>query len=502
MAEELVVFPDTWDSIVASRKNNEALYLAPTESNLLSLGRPKMIELAYKDYKVLQLNRERWLAMRIEGELKFSKIINAALNDDAVNGGIEYDMYRTFVDVGINSDIHTMLLPQSLSQGFLTNLNQSSVGWELYRDMKRYDTALLIAMEGCFKKISISDATTFIENDFEPGQPMENDLHTKLLSHRLIRENVDETEFRRRDPQQTTTSSAYYPIQEIENIPIGCGRDVVRGILKELCPERLSDKVKSVIRATVEAWVIEMMRQPANDRAKFVIERTRIGLISNYVINGVTYKSLFPTDGESVARDWFRMTTAKSDDVNPDLLDLVPPMIRGIQSKARRKPLENPPTILMFDGKIRSESVFYTNSTLPLIIAAATCILYLHKVDSELILAGTETVWSPVEKTNALPQPLSSREAGLISLTTHTIHELNMSLSELRKGDNYSAPSWSPPATANLLGPTWRDTATNLIRAWKESHDDSAECWIRGLKAAMLVIDGNLPVLAENAERK
>jgi hypothetical protein len=494
MAAEVVSFPASWDSIVASRKNNEAIYLRPTEANLLTLGRPKMIELAYKDYKTLQLERERWLAMRISGELKFAEMVDAVINDVEADDNVEYDMYRAFVNVGIDTDIHTLLLPQSISQGLLTNLYHDSVGWGLYRDMKRYDTALLITMEACFKKISVPDAVDFIDNEYDPSAPIEDNVHTKLLSHRLLRANDNEDEFRHPDPQITTTTAAYYPIQQINAIPAASGRNVVRAIFEELCPKNLSANVRAVIRATVYAWVIAMMQLPETDRTKFIVERTRIGLVSNFVVAGTMHKSLFPRDEEPVAADWFLLANATPELVNtPPLADLVTPMVNGIIAMAKRQPVVDPPSIFIFDYKIRSESVFYTNSTIPIFIACATCILYLHKQTTHGVFPGTESAYGGVDNDVEPPKPMTAREAGMISLTTYTIHQLNMSLSELRMDDGYLPPTWSPHATDMMRGKTWRETATNLIAAWRESRADSADKWIRGLKAAMLVIDGNIP---------
>lgn len=494
MAAEVVFFPPTWDSIVASSKNNEAIYLRPTTENLLTLGRPKMIELAYKDYKALQLERERWLAIRIGGELKFTEIVEAVINDVEDDDNVEYDMYKAFVNVGINTDIHTLLLPQSISQGLLTNLYHDSVGWGLYRDMKRYDTALLISMEACFKKITVPDAVEFIDNEYDPSAPIEDNVHTKMVSHRLLRANDNEDEFRLPDPQITTTTAAYYPIQNINAIPATSGRSVVRAIFEELCPKHLSENVRTVIRATVYAWVIEMMQLPETDRTTFIVERTRIGLVSNFVVEGTMYKSLFPRDEEPVVADWLLLATATPDRINtPPLADLVTPMVSGMMALARGQPVVDPPSIFMSDFKIRSESVFYANSTIPLFIACATCILYLHKQTTHGVFPGTESAYGEADNDVEPPKPMTAREAGMISLTTYTIHQLNMSMSELRRSVGYLPPTWSPHATQTLRGNTWRETAANLIAAWSESRADYADKWIRGLKAAMLVIDGNLP---------
>lgn len=495
MADSDVEYPDTWDVIVTNPATRAARYKKATAESLTALCSGTTISSAYKDYENLRDLREGWLVVRLEGEKRIRDALTEKWEKDERRDRIHRDgvAYTT----ALTNDIHTLLLPQSLSQGFIAYTFDDVIGRRVYDDIKRYDTALLICMEACFKRAPLDGAVKYTSYEYDPARRLVGgvSVSARAMSHRLLVHNPDEDDMRPHDVGiESDGTGGYFPMQDITAIEGMTGRQTVNAIFEHLCPRGINQDIRNVAKATVYAWVSEMMRTPADLRVQTLVERARVGLMSHYIVQDDAVDSVFP-----VATEWQKLAGTIGYDTADDFAKSVILAVERLVLKSNTVDTEraNPltPSVVLYDGKLRAESVFYAAATLPLIVACAVCVVYLTKLRVNGVMYGTEALHREPTNTEVVLSSLmmTPYEAGLVSYSAYTIHKLNMTMAGMCMTLPDNKTDWSPHMMESIRCATWRETAKKLIIAWREIGGAAADAWVRGLKAALLAIDQHPP---------
>lgn len=498
MADLDVEYPDTWDVIVTNPATRAARYKKATAESLATLCSDANITSAYTDYEKLRALREWWLVVRLEGEIRVRDALTEQWEKDEKRDGVHRDgvAYTT----ALTNDIHTLLLPQSLSQGFIAFTFDDVVGKRLYADIKRYDTALLICMEACFKRAPLDDAANYVSYEYDPARQLVGNVSARAMSHRLLAHDPDESNMRPHDVGiKSDGTGGYFPMQDITAIEGMTGRQTVNAIFKHLCPRGIGQNIRNVAKATVYAWVSEMTRTRAHLRVRTLVERTRVGLMSHYIVQDDTLGSVFPTTTDAITVQWSKLAANDAynatDKFTRSVIMSVEKLVLGRTTvdAERANPLTSP--IVVYDGKLRAASVFYTPATFPLIVACAVCVVYLAKLRINGIMYGTEAMHREPTNTEVVLTSLmmTPYEAGLVSYSAYTIHKLNMTMAGMCMTHPDNKTDWSPHMMESIRCATWRETAKKLIIAWREIDSPVADKWMRGLKAALLAIDQHPP---------
>lgn len=498
MADPDVEYPDTWDVIVTDPATRAARYKKATAESLTALCSDAIIAGAYKDYENLRALREWWLVVRLEGEIRVRDALTEQWEKVEKRDGGRQDgvAYTT----ALTNDIHTLLLPQSLSQGFIAFTFDDVIGRRLYADIKRYDTALLICMEACFKRAPLDDAVNYTSYKYDPARQLAGSVSARAMSHRLLAHDPDESNMRPHDVGiKSDGTGGYFPMQDIAAIDGMTGRQTVNAIFKHLCPRGIGQNIRNVVKATVYAWVSEMMRTPANLRVRTLVERARVGLMSHYIVQDDAVGSVFPTLTCAITVQWSKLAANDvynaADGFTRSVLLLVEKLVLGSTTVDAERASPLTPSVVVYDGKLRAESVFYTAATLPLIVACAVCVVYLTKLRVNGVMYGTEALHREPTNTEVVLTSLLTTpyEAGLVSYSAYTIHKLNMTMAGMCMTLPDNKTDWSPHMMESIRCATWRETAKKLIIAWREIGGAAADKWMRGLKAALLAIDQHPP---------
>lgn len=471
------------------------MYTPVTPSNLKKFSNAtETISLA-RDYYALREAREQWLTWRHLGERRVMRYTADTSGFD-IEAQIQTPnplVYNAVTSTNIRTDMYTILYPQSLNQGLLSDPRPESDGHALLADLARYDAALLLCMEGCLSRPSAAAAAHFLAYEYEPGGIIGGPVTvgTRELYHRVV-----SPEMVAGDGYWSEIEARYTPVDVMLRLPTEAGRVVAKRIFDEVCPARLPSSHREVAWTTARAWLVEMMRCPETERARWLVDRMRIGLISHYRHDRVHVRSVFPTAVDPAVAVWRGIAEGKNKnapvlDAIGEIADWFVPPAGSLGNRAV------PPDVIAYDATIRAASVFYAPVTMPLVVACACCVMYLTKLSANGVAPGTQNLETTRGDRGPVEAP-DAREAALVCYSAYITHHLNMSLGGLagEHGPVTEISRWSPCYATDLHAPTWSGTAQRLIAAWRERGGYTSERWVRALTAAMLVIDGDPEKLA------
>lgn len=466
------VFPAAWRTVVVDDRY-VARYPDPTLP-LRDLDFCDRTSLAFLDYKTLRRRRERWLGMRVEGERHFLEhALDLTTNDYLDDPPPEMEMPK-------NVTFASLLLPQSMSQGWLTQYTDlGRNGARLWRGMQRYDAALLICMHACFQ-------VTHNGSDNAPeGVSPENWLlyqFSPMDPFGAVQTNEDErTLDRLNDPQTGET-----PLRRVFDHPTASGIAILRRLYEGFMPPHMREEFATVVWNTARYTVARMMRAgdtPAA-RAEWLLREVRTGVLSHYTRHNVAIGSVFPNNDQPIYSGWEALM--------PNMQDVRPEILRAVRSVLfAGEPLQEGalmPGVVLFDQHRRAMSVFYTQAVAPLVIAAACAVGYLRAEADGRVLPGTGVPGTEPVAT----RPTRTSAESLRALTSYTLMRLHATLGGTVAGSypGECDTQWHPADVKALVGPNHAVTAEKLMRTWQQTTEPDRHTWVRALEAALLFMVG------------
>ncbi len=459
-------------------------YAVPADDQLSNHALNTHAITAFNDYETLRRERETWLRLRTEGEhelIAYGRDHHPDLFPPAPASLPELRPERDL-------DMRTILLPQALNQGWLTDRTGETAGRHLWDAMANYDAALALAMHACFQM-----TTTVSVRAEEPMSPATWALHRldaaqpiELPQNALMR------------AQDARTLARIGPILERAATPASSsGIQVLRGLFDTFMPKHMPPELTSVAWETTRDWARTVMARDFGSteaRAAWIISAARAGLLAHYVRNNVPYTSMFPGHTMFIYERWEELQAPY---VNAP--DALPFLQKAAAVDAMRASIAGtydvdaaPSPHIIYDRRRRAASVFYAPAVVPLVIASACVISYLRALISLRIFPGTESPQTTsIRPTNADPIPYPAMH-GLRALTAYTLLRLHATLGDTlpHVPGEHHAQRWKPRGAEHLVGKTLTETGQNLLGAWQASQENDRRKWTRALQAGMLLIAG------------
>jgi len=479
------VFPLTWRTVVVDDRG-VAQYPAPQTDLEDAVFCDRTVR-AFLDYEVLRRKREEWLHVREEGEREFLLYALDPLNtrDELPDPPPEMALPK-YVSFAV------LLQPQSMSQGWITrHTDLSRNGARVWQAMQRYDAALLVCMNACFRITHKYSA-----HPTDGVSPVAWLLHLFDAEEPMAPAPTAADELTLARLRELPGDAA--PLRVFAEPPTAAGIAVLRSLFEAFMPQHMREAFGTIVWNTVRYAVSEMMLagSTANSRAWWLLRWARSGLLTHFIHHNEPTASAFATEAHPIWRQWAALEphpdalapgTARNNlrrDTLRHVRSLLFPDEQWVENGA---PVPIPP-IVKHDQKRRAMSAFYTQATAPLVIAAACAVGYLRATINGRVLPGTDV---PGSEPIVARAPRTSAES-LRALTSYTLMRLHATMAGHAAGPYQGEHSvqWHPAELPNLVGPDLRVTAEKLLRTWQKTTEPDRHTWIRALEAALLFMVG------------
>lgn len=471
------LYPETWRTLVVSHNTDTIKYRPPTEPlqshpiNALSVQ-------AFQDYEALRRRREAWLDIRVEGESQFLRF--------AADYADEEDRLDPPPELAPLGDVifGTLLLPQSMSHGWLTRRDGDTNGKRVWEGMARYDAALLICMHACFQ---VTD--TVVVRPDAGNSPAEWLLHKMDFTAPIGPANQLAGPDASLQQRLANPANGPAPLDAVENMTPMAGLALLRMLFETFTPAALAPNYKIMVWNTLRYWVAVMLSEAPDDsaRAEWLLRRARSGLLAHYVRDGTPIASTFPSEDALIYGEWNEMI--------PDAAEP-----QGAAHTFKREALQivheiinnTPPQwiwpMIQYDRRRRAGSVFYAPAVAPLVIVTACAATYLRAMVDGNVLPGTNAPGTEVP----VPTIRPLQNVGLRALTSYTLARLHATLggNVADPFQNDHAPQWTPSDMGDAARARIADTAHHLTHVWNDSNEPDRRTWIRALEAGLLIMCG------------
>jgi hypothetical protein len=442
---------------------------------------------AFNDYEALRRAREHWLRLRVGGERELIAYLRATHPTEFPPAPAALPELRPMRTL----DMRTLLLPQALNMGWLTERGDDTSGGQIWEAMRKYDAALMLCMHACFQVTSTlsersegpMDPAVWALHRIDPVQPL-------ALSDGGIDRAADIQTLERVSPV----------LERAATPPQGNGISVLRELFAALMPHHLAPDLVSMAWETTRDWartVMDKSVMPVEEKASWIIAAARAGLLSHFVRGNTVLASMFPDHATFIYEQWDQLNAPYAPNAgNPNGPGMqakaaaAAALLASMNGEYDLEAAEAPQII--YDRLRRAGSVFYAPVIVPLVVASACVLAYLRAFLELRILPGTETPnQSSVRPRNVDPVPYQSAH-GMRALTTYTLARLHATLADAIPhipGDDHAA-RWRPRGAEHLVGKTLSETAQNLLRAWQDSQEHDRRKWTRALQAGLMYIAG------------
>lgn len=478
-------FPESWRTLTVLDRTGAQQYKEPPVGMLEDHTTNVRTIQAFQDYELLRRRREEWLAVRLIGEretLRYARDQHPAEFPPGQDALPELSPLRAV-------DMRTILLPQSLNHGWLTQRGIETNGVRVWEAMRKYDAALMLCMHACFQ--TTTTVAVRPEGTMSPALWALRKMDVVYPPDRGIEDQddraVDRESVRR---VQRVLSSVATPRN-------ATGIQVLRALFDNFVSEHLTPELRQVAWETTREWTRAGMNptlRTSDEKAAWVIAAARAGLLSHFTRGATNLASMYPVEGTLIYGIWDRLGEDYQDmPGTPDFeekritVDAVRAIIAGTFD-----PEETPMPHVFYDHRRRAASVFYAPVVAPLVIASACALSYIRALDVGYILPGTEATQLGAVRPVIPPAIPVLRTDGMVALTAYTLLRLHATLggavAEETKHDN--GEPWEPHGATGHVGKTPRDTALNLREAWHHSDHPDRRKWTRALQAGLLHMEG------------
>ncbi len=484
-------YPETWRTLVVS-DDHTIEYAEPTAA-LDDHTTNELTVRAFRDYERLRRVREAWLHLRLEGEAEFLTFATDPNLDD------ERRLADPPPDLALPKpiDFATLLLPQSMTHGWLTRQNDLSTnGARVWDGMLRYDSALLICMHACFQVTS----TIAVRAD-AGDSPVDWLLYGLDLASPIGPSEEDAVVNDERTRSRLHREDDTAPLTRAANPAPAHGIALLHALFAAFVPAALPPDYTASFWNTVRHLVSRMMRagDEPHARAEWLLRKVRAGLLGLYIRNNNHIPSVFPQPGQLIWNAWHTLEPdadafvpgSNAHGIRSEILS----MVRSVLYEDEPLPAAIPMlAIVQYDRNRRAMSVFYAPAAAPLVIAAACAVGYLRAVNDGNVLPGTDV---PGSEPFIASAPRTSAPS-LRALTSYTLARLHATLGGNIVGPypHEHADQWSPADSPNLVATDSNDTAVTaekLLRTWQQSAEPDRLVWVRALEAGLLFMVGGEP---------
>ncbi len=477
-------FPESWRGLRRLQWTGAQEYAEPADDQLSNHALNTHAIAAFDDYETLRREREKWLRMRTDGETQLIAYAREHLPALFPPTPAALPELRPERDI----DMRTILLPQALNQGWLTERGVETAGSHLWDAMANYDAALALTMHACFQVTS-----TVSRRGEGPMPPPLWALHRVDAAQPM--EIAPDGPLRALD---SMTLARITPALERAASPeSSSGIQVLRALFDTFMPKHVPRELTSVAWETTRDWTRTTMTlnfDSVEEKAAWIISAARAGLLAHYLHDGVPYVSMFPDNTTFIYERWRELRTPYVND--PATASFQQKSAAGEfiqQSVDGTYDIDGAPAPhIIYDRRRRAASVFYAAAVVPLVVASACAISYLRALLEFRIFPGTETPQTSTirpRNVDSIPYPATH---GLRALTAYTLLRLHATLGDTFPhipGEEH-ATKWKPRGAEHLVGKTLAQTAQNLLGAWQASQETDRRKWTRALQAGLLLIAG------------
>jgi len=473
--------PYTNYKIRYSKHTGEVLYAKPST---VRNHDTEDLNALYDDYIRMSQWRQKYLRIRVYGEKEFITLATAqaaiwkgkTLSDEHVRHSWEARTKHITTE-----PTKQLFLPTALAYGLLTDTKEVTRGQITWHDICRYDYALRVCVFNAL--LSVGEGS--------------NAWRVSTFTDSYQRVAMRDCKGRARDTLRSFDNSRpidymRLPIDDIARIQRSTGRAVLDEIYNIFDLRGDTNTTRECTANTVRAWGLALMKQPHAERHGWLMTRFRTAIMSHFLVNGGRQATEIVADEDT--RDFSDLWACLADDrldrtagTTANLKAALTDFVNVLKGRAVRSAFPH----IVDNGIDLGSSLFYAPVIMPLVITVASLFVYLDLLRDGLVIPGTETLTS--RKYVEMVVVPTAPNADLVSYTVFIIHHMNMTLGGNlgTDGGGALAADWAPESMQKYKGGDIKETAINLIGAWKSEPADEGAKWIRALRATMLVVDGN-----------